>query len=135
VRNFAAPLPAALLQCTAVHAIKGALGDARLKQFYAFLESFIIVVLVVAGLVGLFHSALRAGGWFDAAFDYLAPIVFTNVTASVIIGGIAIVGFAWWHDRHVAKGVYNKRVPTIVLFVLMAAGVYYVGRYAILGTL
>ncbi|HJQ63356.1 MAG TPA: hypothetical protein VJ834_10860 [Burkholderiales bacterium] len=106
-----------------------------MKQFYAFLESFVIVVLVIAGLVGIFHSAMRAGGWFDEAFDYLAPIVFTNVTASVIIGGIALVAFAWWHDRHVAKGVYNKRIPTAVMFVLMAAGVYYVGRYAILGTL
>ena len=106
-----------------------------LKQFYAFLESFVIVVLVVAGLVGIFHSALRAGGWLDSSFDYLAPIVFTNVTTSVIVGGIALIAFAWWHDRHVTKGVYNKRIPTVVMFALMAAGVYYIGRYAIVGSL
>ncbi|MND06969.1 hypothetical protein D3C83_286790 [compost metagenome] len=57
------------------------------------------------------------------------------MTASVIIGCIAIVAFALWYDRHITKGVYNKRVPTIILYVLVAAGVYYVGRYALFGTL
>lgn len=106
-----------------------------MKQFLAFLESFVIVMLVVAGLVGLSNSLLRAGGWFDSFLDWLAPVVFTNVTASIIIGGLALITFAWWHDRHVAKGTYNRRIPTAVLFILMAAGVYYIGRYAILGTL
>jgi|GEM_PF-3318238 hypothetical protein len=107
----------------------------RMKQFYAFLESFVIVMLVVAGLVGLSNSVLRAGGWFDAFLEWLAPVFFTNVTASLIIGGIALVAFAWWHDRRVSKGAYNKKIPTVVLAVLMIAGVYYIGRYAILGTL
>jgi hypothetical protein len=105
------------------------------KQFFAFLESFVIVMLVVAGLVGLSNSLLRAGGWVDEFLEWLAPIFFTNVTASLIIGGIALVAFAWWHDRRVSKGAYNRKVPTVVLAVLMIAGVYYVGRYAILGTL
>lgn len=107
----------------------------RMKQFYAFLESFVIVMLVVAGLVGLSNSVLRAGGWFDAFLEWLAPVFFTNVTASLIIGGIALVAFAWWHDRRLSKGAYNKKIPTVVLAVLMIAGVYYIGRYAILGTL
>jgi hypothetical protein len=106
-----------------------------LKQFFAFLESFVIVMLVVAGLVGLSNSVLRSGGWFDSFLEWLAPIFFTNLTASLIIGGIALVAFAWWHDRHVSKGVYNKKIPTAVLVILMIAGVYYIGRYAILGTL
>jgi len=106
-----------------------------LNLFLAFLESLVTVVLVVAGIAGLFHSFLRAGGWFDAVLDYIAPIVFTNVTASIIVGGIALIAFAWWYDRHVTKGSYNKRIPTIVLYVLMAAGVFYIGRYAVLGTL
>lgn len=106
-----------------------------MKQFFAFLESFVIVMLVVAGLVGLSNSLLRAGGWFDEFLEWLAPIFFTNVTASLIIGGIALVAFAWWHDRRVSKGVYNRKIPTAVLAILMIAGVYYVGRYAIVGTL
>ena len=106
-----------------------------LKQFYAFLESFVIVALVISGLAGLFHSALRAGGWLDAAWEYLAPIIFTNVTTSLIVASIAVFAFVWWHDRHVVKGSYNKRIPTVVMFVLMAAGAFYIGRYAIFGTL
>jgi len=112
-----------------------AYGRSTLSLFLAFLESFVIVVLVVAGLVGIFHNLLRAGGWLEGVWEYLAPIIFTNVTASIIVGGIAIVAIAWWHDRHIYKGKYNKKVPTIVLYVLMAAGVYYIGRYALLGTL
>lgn|SRR5690242_14382151 len=106
-----------------------------LKQFLTFLESFVIVVLVVAGLVGLFYNTFRGGGWFDSAFERVMAIVFTNMTASVVIGCIAIVAFAMWYDRHITKGVYNKRLPTIILYILVAAGVYYVGRYALFGTL
>jgi len=105
-----------------------------LKQFLTFLESFVIVVLVVAGLAGLFYNTFRGGGWFDAAFERLMAIVFTNVTASIITGCIALVAFVMWYERYITKGTYNKRVPTIVLYILVAAGVYYVGRYALLGT-
>jgi hypothetical protein len=106
-----------------------------LKHFFTFLESFVIVVLVAAGLAGLFYNTFRGGGWFDAAFERVMAVVFTNMTASIIIGCIGLVAFVMWYERHVAKGTYNKRVPTIVLYVLVAAGVYYVGRYALFGTL
>jgi len=56
------------------------------------------------------------------------------VTASIITGCIALVAFVMWYERYITKGTYNKRVPTIVLYILVAAGVYYVGRYALLGT-
>ena len=106
-----------------------------MKQFLTFLESFVIVALVATGIVGITYHVFRAGGWFDAALARLAEIVFQNVTASLIIGGIALVAFVVWHDRRVAKGVYNRRLPTIVLYVLMAAGVFFVGRYALFGKL
>ena len=110
-------------------------GGVYLKQLLTFLESFVIVVLVIAGIVGLFYNTFRGGGWFDSAFERFMAIVFTNVTASVIIGCVGLVAFAMWYDRHITKGVYNKRLPTIILYVLVAAGVYYVGRYALFGTL
>lgn len=106
-----------------------------MKQFLVFLESLVIVVLVVAGLAGLSYNVFRGGGWFDAAFERLAAIVFQNVTVSIIIGSVALIAFVMWHERHVAKGTYNTRVPTIVLYVLMAAGAYYIGRYALFGSL
>lgn len=105
-----------------------------MKQFLTFLESFVIVALVAAGILGLTYHVFRAGGWFDAAFERLAEIVFQNVTASFIIGTIALVLFVMWHERRVTKGVYNRRLPTIVLYVLMAAGVFFIGRYALVGS-
>lgn len=106
-----------------------------MKQFLVFLESLVIVALVVAGLVGLSYHAFRGGGWFDAAFERLAEIVFQNVTVSIIVGSIALVAFVMWYERHITKGVYNRRLPTIVLYVLMAAGAYFIGRYALFGSL
>lgn len=106
-----------------------------MKHFLTFLESFVIVVLVAAGIVGLFYNMFRGGGWFDAAFARVMEIVFTNVTASIIIGSVVLVAFVMWYERHITKGTYNKRIPTYVLYVLIAAGIYYVGRYALVGSL
>lgn len=105
-----------------------------MKQLLTFLESFVIVALVVAGLVGLSYHAFRGGGWFDAALGHIAEFVFQNMTASIIIGSVVAIAFVIWHDRYLSKGIYNKRLPTIILYVLMAAGVYFIGRYAIVGS-
>lgn len=106
-----------------------------MKQFLAFLESFVIVVLVLAGLVGLSYHVFRGGGWFDSAFEKVAEFVFLNVTVSIVVGLTALIVFVLWNERRLAKGMYGKRLPTIILYVFMAAGAFFIGRYALLGTL
>jgi hypothetical protein len=105
-----------------------------LKQVRDFLESFVVVVLVIAGLAGLMYRTFRAGGWFEGVLEYVAELVFSNPYVSVPAGILIAIALAWWHDRRMAKGIHSRRLPTIVLYALMAAGVYFLGRYALVGS-
>jgi len=106
-----------------------------LKHILDFLESFVIVILVLTGLVGLSYRMFRGGGWFESALERAAEIVFQNVTVSIVVAIGVTIPLVIWHERRAAKGVHGKRLPTIILFALLAAGVFFVGHYAIRGTL
>jgi len=56
-----------------------------LKHILDFLESFVIIVLVLAGLVGLSYRMFRGGGWFESALERAAELVFQNVTVSIVV--------------------------------------------------
>lgn len=105
-----------------------------MKQVRDFLESFIVVVLVIAGLVGLTYHTFRVGGWFEGAMEYIAELVFSNPYVSVPVGIVVVIALAWWHERRLARGTHSKRLATIVLYALMAAGVYFLGRYVLVGS-
>jgi hypothetical protein len=106
-----------------------------LKLIRDFLESFVIVVLVIAGMGGILYHVFRQAGWgailVDKALElyFLHPVVMIPVTVVTIVGGVM------WHDYRAARGKYNKKVPTYVLYALMAAGVYFIGHYAVRGSL
>lgn len=106
-----------------------------MRHFLDMLESFVILVLVIAGLVGLSYRMFRGGGWFEAALERVAEIVFQNVTVSVLVAAGVIIPLIIWRDRRAAKGMHGKRLPTIILYLLMAAGAYFIGHYAVVGTL
>lgn len=106
-----------------------------MKLIRDFLESFVIVVLVIAGIGGILYHTFRQAGWgsamLDKAFELylLRPgIMIPGTIVAVIIGVI-------WYDHRVARGKFNKKYPTYVVYALMAAGVYFVGRYALRGSL
>ena len=106
-----------------------------MKHILDFLESFVLIILVLAGLVGLSYRMFRGGGWFESALQRVAEIVFQNVTLSIVVATGVIIPLVIWHERRAATGAHGKRLPTIILYALMAAGVFFVGHYAIRGTL
>ena len=106
-----------------------------MKHILDFLESFVLIILVLVGLVGLSYRMFRGGGWFESALERAAEIVFQNVTLSIVVAIGITIPVVIWHDRRAAKGAHGKRLPTIILYVLVAAGVFFVGHYAIRGTL
>ena len=106
-----------------------------MKLLREFLESFVVVVLVIAGLVGISYHTFKGGGWFEAAFGRFMQFIFERPSVSVPIILAVSFALAYWHDKRVAKGKHGKRLPTFILYVLMAAGAYFIGRYAIVGTL
>ena len=106
-----------------------------MKLIRDFLESFVIVVLVIAGIGGIFYHVFRQAGWGRAIVDKTFELYFLHPTPMISATVVAVIAGVLWHERRTAKGKYNKKLPTYVLYVLMAAGAYFIGRYAIRGTL
>jgi len=105
-----------------------------LKQIVEFLESFVIVGLVIAGIAGISYNMFRDDGWIAKGlgsvwnFEVQYPLIAIPVT----IG--AIVMFRLWSRDRVIHGKTSK-LPNLILYALVIAGAYYVGRYAITGGL
>ena len=106
-----------------------------MKLIRDFLESFVIVVLVIAGIGGILYHVFRQAGWGTVIVDRALELYFLHPTPMISATIVAIVAGVFWHERRAATGKYNKKFPTYVLYVLMAVGVYFIGRYAIRGTL
>jgi hypothetical protein len=105
-----------------------------LKKVWEYLESFVVIALIVAGLAGFLYNLLREGGWLGTALGEFWEFQFTNPVISVVGIAVLVALFVWWRDRRVALGRIS-RLPSFAIYALMAAGAYYIGHYAIHGTL
>src|SRR5262245_24596607 len=105
-----------------------------MKELFSRLESVVVMLLVLIGLAGLSYNLFRADGWVEKAvgnaWDY-------TMRYPLIVGVVAVGAFLlsiWWRHDMVSRG--HKRVaPTIVLYLIMAAGAYYIGHLVLYGTL
>lgn len=105
-----------------------------MKKVLVFLESLVVIALVIAGLAGILYNALRDDGWIAHALAGFWEFQFRYPMLAIPATIIGIIVYIWWRDRRVALGKIS-RIPTIALYMLMAAGAYYIAEYAIRGTL
>lgn len=105
-----------------------------MKQIVGFLESFIIIGLVLAGIAGISFNLFRDDGWIEGALGNILDInvQYPLIAIPVTIG--AVVMFRLWSRDRVIHGK-TSRLPNLVLYSLVIAGAYYIGRYAITGGL
>ena len=105
-----------------------------MKQIVEFLESFVIVGLVLAGIAGISYNLFREEGWIEGILGNIwnFNIQYPLIAIPVTIG--AIVMFRLWSRDKVVHGKTSK-LPNLILYTLVIAGAYYIGRYAITGGL
>ena len=105
-----------------------------MKQIVEFLESFVIVGLVLAGIAGISYNLFREEGWIEGFLGNILNfnIQYPLIAIPVTIG--AIVMFRLWSRDKVVHGKTSK-LPNLILYTLVIAGAYYIGRYAITGGL
>lgn len=100
-----------------------------MKQIFEYVQSFVVIGLMLAGIGGVCYDLFKEGGWlgkilgkfWDAQVEY--PMVAIPVTIAVVVIG------KMWYDRQIEKGRTSK-LPNVLIYVVMAAGVYYIWRFA-----
>lgn len=104
-----------------------------MKQTIEFLQSFVVIALVMTGLAGLSFSAVRDDGWLVSLLgNFLeAQVRYPMIAIPLTIAAIYL-GYLW-RNNEVLKG-RDSKIPTFILYGFMAAGVYYVGHYIVTGT-
>ena len=105
-----------------------------MKEFLVYLESFVVMALVLTGLAGIAYNLFRDGGWIEKglgnAWDY--TMQYPLILIFVAVGAFILA--RWWRQDHATRG-HNRLAPTIVLYTIMAAGAYFVVHFALYGTL
>ncbi len=105
-----------------------------MKEVLAQLQSFVVMALVLTGLAGIGYNLVREGGWIERFLGNLwgYTMKYPLVVVFVIVGAI---GLAWWWRRDPATRGGQSRPATFILYVVMAAGAYFLGRLVLFGTL
>lgn len=106
-----------------------------MKLIRDFLESFVIVMLVIAGIGGLLYHTFRQAGWGKAVLDKAFELYLLHPGVMIPATIVAVIVGAVWYDHRIAHGKLNKKFASYVLYALMACGVYFIGRYALRGSL
>ena len=104
-----------------------------MKQALDYVVSFVTIALVLAGLGGVSYSMFKEGGWIATIFDKFVDFQFASPMIAIPVTiGAAVVG-KMWYDHQIAKG-HTSKMPDVLIYVIMAAGVYFLWRFFTTGS-
>jgi hypothetical protein len=98
------------------------------KQIIDYVNSFVTIALVLAGLGGVSYNIFREGGWITTVFGKFVDVQMENplIAIPVTIGAVFIGKM--WYDRQVEHGK-TSRLPDVLVYVIMAAGAFFLWRF------
>lgn len=98
-----------------------------MKQALDYITSFVTIGLVLAGLGGVSYNMFREGGWLVSIFGKVWDAQLENpVIAIPVTLGTLFVG-KMWYDRQIEHGK-TSRLPDVLIYVIMAAGAFFLWR-------
>jgi hypothetical protein len=98
------------------------------KQIIDYINSFVTISLVLAGLGGISYNMFREGGWVGTLFGKFVDVQLGNpVIAIPVTLGALFIG-KLWRDWQVEHGK-TSRLPDILIYVIMAAGAFFLWRF------
>jgi hypothetical protein len=105
-----------------------------LKAILEYIESFVTVMLVLAGIGGLSFYLFRDDGWLEMIFGdiFALHVQYPLIAIPVTFGAIILIRM--WRENRLAHGRLHH-LPNIFIYTLMAMGVYFIGYFYINGTL
>lgn len=104
------------------------------KEILEYVQSFTVIGLVLFGIGGFSYHLFKDGGWVEAIIGNVwdVGVEYPLITIPVIIAAI-FLGRMWSLQRMVHGR--TSKVPDLFIYALMAAGVVFVGRWFVYGTL
>jgi hypothetical protein len=104
------------------------------KQVFEYVNTFVTIVLILAGIGGTSYHMFKENGWLGLVLGKVWDVQMANpVIAIPVTLGIMFLG-KLWYDHNRAKG-HTSKLPDILIYIIMAAGAYFLYRFATLGTL
>jgi hypothetical protein len=98
------------------------------KQVLEYVQSFVTIGLILAGLGGLAYHLFKKDGWLGTILGKIWDIQMDSpVIAIPVTLGVLLIGKLWW-DHQRAKG-HTSKMPDVLIYVIMAAGVYFIWQF------
>ena len=104
-----------------------------MKQLLDYLTSFVTIALVIAGLGGVSYNMFKEGGWLGALFNKFVDVQMDNPMLAIPVTIGAVFIGKMWYDHQVAKGKTSK-MPDVLIYVIMASGVFFIYRFVTTGS-
>lgn len=105
-----------------------------MKKVVEFIQSFVVITLVLAGIGGLSYNMFRDNGWVEAILGKLWDIGTRHTLFALFVAIAATIVFTLWRRGKAIHGRTSK-LPDLIVYAVMAAGVYFIGRYFITGNI
>jgi len=104
------------------------------KQVIEYLQSFVVIALILSGIGGFSYHLFKEDGWIEAVIGNVWEIQMQYPLIAIPLTIAAVILGKMWRDRRITGGRVSK-LPDAFIWALMAAGVYFIGYYAINGSL
>jgi hypothetical protein len=101
------------------------------KKFLVVLEAMVTVVLVLVAIAGISYRAFRDGGWLSQGFGAISDAYMNYPLVALAVTVTAFFAFRSWRS-HKIRGARHRSFDYII-YLLMAAGVYFIGHYVLTG--
>jgi hypothetical protein len=102
------------------------------KQIFEYIQSFLTIGLLLAGLGGVAYHMFKENGWLGRILGKIWDVQMENpVIAIPLTLAVLFIG-KMWYDHNRAKG-YTSKLPDVLIYVIMAAGVYFIYEFISLG--
>jgi len=104
------------------------------KQIFEYVQSFTVIGLVLAGIGGVMYNMFKEDGWLGMILGkvWSAQMEHPAVAIPVTIG-VVFIG-KMWYDHNRAKG-HTSKFPDVMIYIIMAAGVYFLWKFFSQGSL
>ena len=99
-----------------------------MKKIVDYVQSFITIALLLAGIGGFFWNVFKKDGWGGTLLSKFWDAQISNpvVAIPVTIGVVFVLKM--WYDHNRAKG-HTSRLPDVLVYVIMALGAYFIWQF------